>query len=104
MMVASTSNLSTVIQMVGDRFELGVAPFPMVDEQATGGVNVGGGALYALDNGSGNENLTWQFVKFATSGTALAWHIQRLFPVNEGTTHGASVHLEATTLWVLSGN
>ncbi len=103
MMVASTSNLSTVIQMVGDRFELGVAPFPMVDEQATGGVNVGGGALYALDNGSGNQNQTWQFVKFATSKEQqLAWHIATgYFPVNEGTysMKAFQSHLDANPLY-----
>ncbi|MDT4762517.1 ABC transporter substrate-binding protein [Sphaerochaeta sp. PS] len=87
MMVGSTSNLTTIIQMVGDRFELGVANFPMVDEQATGGVNVGGGALYALDNGSGKSKQTWEFVKFATSAEQqLAWHIATgYFPVSEGT-------------------
>ncbi|NBK21236.1 MAG: ABC transporter substrate-binding protein [Spirochaetia bacterium] len=103
MMVASTSNLSTVIQMVGDRFELGVAPFPMVDENATGGVNVGGGALYALDNGSGNQNQTWEFVKFATSKSQqLAWHIATgYFPVNEGTysMEAFQTHLEANPLY-----
>ncbi len=103
MMVASTSNLSTVIQMVGDRFELGVAPFPMVDEQATGGVNVGGGALYALDNGSGNGEQAWQFVKFATSQEQqLAWHIATgYFPVNTGTytMEAFLTHLEANPLY-----
>ncbi|HKL60157.1 MAG TPA: ABC transporter substrate-binding protein [Sphaerochaeta sp.] len=103
MMVASTSNLSTVIQMVGDRFELGVAPFPMVDEQATGGVNVGGGALYALDNGSGNQAETWEFVKFATSKEQqLDWHIATgYFPVNEGTysMEAFQNHLEENPLY-----
>ncbi len=103
MMVGSTSNLSTVIQMVGDRFELGVSNFPMVDEQAIGGVNVGGGALYALDNGAGNENETWQFVKFATSKEQqLAWHIATgYFPVNEETYTMESfhTHLEANPLY-----
>jgi len=103
MMVGSTSNLSTVIQMIGDRFELGVANFPMVDEQATGGVNVGGGALYALDNGSGNQGQTWTFVKFATSKEQqLAWHIATgYFPVNEGTYTMApfQTHLDANPLY-----
>ncbi|MDY0288304.1 MAG: ABC transporter substrate-binding protein [Sphaerochaeta sp.] len=103
MMVGSTSNLSTVIQMVGDRFELGVANFPMVDEKATGGVNVGGGALYALDNGTDNAKETWQFVKFATSkDQQLAWHIATgYFPVNEGTyaMEGFHAHLEANPLY-----
>lgn len=87
MMVGSTSNLSTVLQLVGNRFEVGVANFPMVDEQATGGVNVGGGALYALNNNSDQGDQTWQFVKFATSAEQqLAWHIATgYFPVNVGT-------------------
>lgn len=103
MMVGSTSNLSTVIRMIGDRFELGVAPFPMVDEKATGGVNVGGGALYALDNGNDNANKTWQFVKFAISKEQqLAWHIATgYFPVNEGTyaMEEFQAHLEENPLY-----
>jgi sn-glycerol 3-phosphate transport system substrate-binding protein len=87
MMAASTSKLTTVMQMVGDRFELGVASLPMVNEKATGGVNVGGGALYAFDNGSGNSEAAWEFVKFATSSKQqLAWHIATgYFPVNAKT-------------------
>jgi len=87
MIVASTSNLTTIQSMVGDRFEFAVAPFPMVDEKATGGVNVGGGAIYALNNGSGNEGAAWEFVKFATSAKQqLVWHIATgYFPVNRDT-------------------
>ena len=103
MMVGSTSNLSTVIQMIGENFELGVANFPMVDEKATGGVNVGGGALYALDNGSGNAGQAWEFVKFATSKEQqLAWHIATgYFPVNTGTytMEAFQTHLEANPLY-----
>jgi sn-glycerol 3-phosphate transport system substrate-binding protein len=84
MMAASTSKLTTVIQMVGNRFELGVAYLPRVNEEATGGVNVGGGALYAFDNGLGNREATWEFVKFATSKEQqFAWHkASGYFPVN----------------------
>jgi len=87
MIVASTSNLTTIHSMVGDRFEVGVAPFPMVDEKATGGVNVGGGAIYALNNGSHNESAAWEFVKFATSAKQqYAWHIATgYFPVHRDT-------------------
>lgn len=103
MMVGSTSNLSTLIQMIGDRFELGVANFPMVDEKATGGVNVGGGALYALDNNSGNQAETWEFVKFATSKEQqLAWHIATgYFPVNAETysMEAFQTHVEANPLY-----
>ena len=76
MIVASTSNLTTILSMVGNRFEVGVADFPMVDEDATGGVNVGGGAIWAFDNGSGNADAAWEFVKFVTSAEQqFAWHI-----------------------------
>jgi sn-glycerol 3-phosphate transport system substrate-binding protein len=87
MIVASTSNLTTIEQMVGDRFEIGVAHFPMVNEQATGGVNVGGGALWALDNQSGNSAATWEFVKFLTSAEQqLSWHIATgYFPIHRDT-------------------
>ncbi|HZJ88834.1 MAG TPA: ABC transporter substrate-binding protein [Sphaerochaeta sp.] len=87
MIFASTSNLTTIEQMVGDRFELGVAPLPMVDEAATGGVNVGGGALWAVDNESGNEKAAWEFVKFLTAKEQqLFWHIETgYFPVHRDT-------------------
>lgn len=50
MIFASSSNLSTIISSVGDNFEVKVAPLPMVDDKATGGVSVGGGAIYAFTN------------------------------------------------------
>lgn len=86
-MAASTSNLTTMLAMTEGKFTLGVAPLPMVDEEATGGVNIGGGALYALDNGSGHENAAWTFVHYAVSAEQqLAWHVATgYFPVNEGT-------------------
>ena len=50
MMLASSSNLSTVISTVANNFEVGVAAVPMVDKYATGGVCVGGGAMYAFQS------------------------------------------------------
>ena len=87
MILASTSNLSTIVSMVGDRFEVGVANMPMVDENATGGVNVGGGAIWAFDNGKNNQWAIWEFLKFATSAEEqLKWHIATgYFPVNVDT-------------------
>ncbi|MFA7559680.1 MAG: ABC transporter substrate-binding protein [Sphaerochaeta sp.] len=87
MILASTSNLATIVSMVGDRFEVGVANLPMVDENATGGVNVGGGAIWAFDNGKGHEWAIWEFLKFATSpNQQLKWHIATgYFPVNIAT-------------------
>lgn len=87
MTLKSTSQLTTMIEMTQGKFELGVAPLPMVDEDATGGVNIGGGALYLLDNKTGQENEAWSFVQFAVSKEQqLAWHVATgYFPVNEGT-------------------
>ena len=87
MMLASTSQLTTVLDMVGNRFEVGVAYLPRVNDQATGGVNIGGGALYALDNGSGHSKAAWKFIEFAVSKEQqLAWHVATgYFPVNTGT-------------------
>jgi sn-glycerol 3-phosphate transport system substrate-binding protein len=87
MMAASTSQLTTVLEMVGDRFEVGVAYLPRVNDQATGGVNIGGGALYALENGSGHRDAAWKFIQYAVSKEQqLAWHVATgYFPVNNGT-------------------
>lgn len=87
MMAQSTSALTTMMEMTKGKFELGVANLPMVDEKATGGVNIGGGALYALDNKSGHQDAAFTFVAFAVSmEQQLAWHIATgYFPVNEGT-------------------
>ena len=47
-MLASSSNLSTVLNTVAGRFEVGTAFVPKTDEEATGGVNIGGGALFSF--------------------------------------------------------
>ena len=54
-MLASSSNLSTVIATVAGRFEVGTAFVPMVDEEATGGVNIGGGALFSFSDSEGTR-------------------------------------------------
>ncbi len=47
-MLASSSNLATVISNVAGGFEVGVAKVPMVNEQATGGTVISGGALFSF--------------------------------------------------------
>ncbi len=87
MMVASTSSLTTVIQAIDNRFELGVAPLPMVIEGADSGVNVGGGALFAFDRALDQEAAIATFIEYAVSPEQqLNWHIKTgYFPVNAGT-------------------
>lgn len=88
MFVTSTSSLSTVLESSEGRFEVGVGFFPKVDQQATGGVNVGGGAIFVFDNDNDpNKEATWEFLKFLSSSESqLYWHQQTgYFPVNKGT-------------------
>ncbi len=47
-MLSSSSNLTAVINSVGDSFEVGVSPVPVVNEAATGGAIVSGGALFSF--------------------------------------------------------
>lgn len=47
-MLASSSNLASVINSVSGEFEVGVAKVPMVNEKATGGTVISGGALFSF--------------------------------------------------------
>ena len=85
MFLASTSSLATVIEAVGDRFELGVGYLPQVNETATGGVNIGGGAIFVFENENDpQKKATWEFLKFLMNKESqLYWHQQTgYFPVN----------------------
>lgn len=84
MFSTSTSSLSTILDSVDGRFEVGVGYFPMVDEHATGGVNIGGGALFVFDNNNDpGKKATWEFLKYLMSPEVqLYWHQQTgYFPV-----------------------
>lgn len=85
--VASISNLTAIIDAVGDRFEVGVAAFPRVNDKATGGVNIGGGALFAIDKGEARNKAIWTFLKAATDKESqYQWHVSTgYFPVNKDT-------------------
>ena len=59
-MLASSSNLASVISAVDGAFEVGVAKVPMVNEQATGGTVISGGALFCFtDNRAVKEVLSY---------------------------------------------
>lgn len=82
----STSNLTTILDAIDGRFELGVAYLPKVNEEATGGVNIGGGALFTFDKSEKNEAI-WTFLKFLTSKESqFYWHTKTGYlPVNKDT-------------------
>lgn len=51
----------------GDNFSVGFAPVPKVNSSDTGGVSVGGGSLWIMDNGDDNRAAAaWDFIKFVT--------------------------------------
>ncbi|AEC02619.1 ABC transporter substrate-binding protein [Parasphaerochaeta coccoides] len=87
MIVASTSNLTTILQTIDGRFELGVAYFPRVTENSDGGVNIGGGSLMAFDRGLNQTDAAWEFIKFASSAEQQFIWLEKTgyFPVNLGT-------------------
>ena len=60
--LASSSNLTTIKANVGDRFELGVARVPMVDENATGGSNIGGGCLASFNDNPAVKEVIEYFI------------------------------------------
>lgn len=86
-MLASTSNLTSVLEAVDGRFEVAVAPLMKVNEEATGGVNLGGGALFTFHSTPEKESAVWTFMKFLTSAESqLEWHIATGYlPVNRHT-------------------
>ena len=59
------------------KFTVGFAPLPKVNPSDSGGVSVGGGSLWLMDNGdSKRADAAWQFVKFVTGAQQQAeWSI-----------------------------
>lgn len=76
MILASSASLTTVMQSVEGKFELGVAKLPQVDESATGGVSFGGSAIYPLNKGDDAKlKATYEFMKFLyTEDSQMTWH------------------------------
>ena len=81
-MLASSSNLSTVLSTVDGRFEVGTAFVPMTDEEATGGVNIGGGAMFSFSSGDAVKTVLDYLV---SEETQLEWAEKTGYmPVNTG--------------------
>lgn len=87
MILESTSSLGGLIKGAGDRFEIGTAYLPVLGtENANGGVIIGGGSLYVLNNGDeARQKAAWEFIKFAVSPEQqVAWaKTTGYFPVNK---------------------
>ena len=82
-MLASSSNLSTALENTDGLFKLGIAYVPMVNEEATGGVNIGGGCLAAFTNNSAVKEV----IEFMISPQSQAYWAENTgyMPVNKKT-------------------
>lgn len=84
MTLGSTASLKQILNDVNGKFEVGTAYFPKVSDSDKGGVSIGGGSLWALNNEDANRQAaTWEFVKFLVSPESQAyWNAQTgYFPV-----------------------
>ncbi len=84
MTLGSTASLKQILNDVNGKFEVGTAYFPKVSDSDQGGVSIGGGSLWALNNEDAERQAaTWEFVKFLVSPESQAyWNAQTgYFPV-----------------------
>ncbi len=84
MTLGSTASLKQILNDVNGKFEVGTAYFPKVSDEDQGGVSIGGGSLWALNNENPDkEAAVWEFVKFLVSPESQAyWNSQTgYFPV-----------------------
>lgn len=84
MTLGSTASLKQILNDINGKFEVGTAYFPKVQDSDKGGVSIGGGSLWALNNeNQEKQKATWEFVKFLVSPESQAyWNSQTgYFPV-----------------------
>ncbi|MTK08649.1 MAG: ABC transporter substrate-binding protein [Hungatella sp.] len=84
MTLGSTASLKQILNDVNGKFEVGTAYFPKVSDEDKGGVSIGGGSLWALNNNDANkQKAVWEFVKFLVSPESQAyWNSQTgYFPI-----------------------
>lgn len=84
MTLGSTASLKQILNDVNGKFEVGTAYFPKVSREDKGGVSIGGGSLWALNNEDADRQAAvWEFVKFLVSPESQAyWNVQTgYFPV-----------------------
>jgi sn-glycerol 3-phosphate transport system substrate-binding protein len=97
-LTTSTSNLASLLTQIDNRFELGCAYFPRINDASNFGATVSGSALFMFNKGEGAKTAAaWELVKFMTSGP-----IQARFsvatgytPVNTGS-YGEKIYTDYT--------
>lgn len=77
MTISSSSLISTVAKTVGENFEVGVAPMPLIDPQTDCGIPVGGGTLWLANKGEPEkERAAFEFLKYMIQPEPQAeWHM-----------------------------
>jgi len=74
MTLESTAALKSLLNNVGDKFEIGVAYFPSINKDDVGGVSVGGGSLWMLDTKDNTRmDATWEFLKYMVNAENQAY-------------------------------
>ena len=71
MVIMTSSRIQTIADLVGDKFEWGVAPIPTVSGEDVGGAYPSGSGLYMLDrDDEAKKAAAWEFVQFMISPEA----------------------------------
>lgn len=67
MILESTGALNGLKKGAGDRFEIGTAFTPSLNDSKDGGTIIGGGSLWMIDNKDiDKEKATWEFIKYTS--------------------------------------
>ena len=81
-LTASTASLTSLLDQIDGRFELGAAYFPRINSASNFGATVSGSGLFMFDKGNAaRTDAAWEFIKFMTSA-----EIQARFAVATGYT------------------
>ncbi len=83
---STTASLRALVTSAEGKFEVGTAFLPKPDNAKDGGVVVGGGSLYILNNRpEAEQNAAFEFIKFVLSPEQQAiWHVNTgYFPVTK---------------------
>lgn len=99
MIIESTASLKSILDGVGNKFEVGTAYLPALNDSKDGGVIIGGASLWILNNKPKEyQKAAWEFVKFMVSpGEQVFWNENTgYFPVTKEAydLHEMSAHLE----------
>ncbi|MBQ9325513.1 MAG: extracellular solute-binding protein [Clostridia bacterium] len=66
-MTGSSSNIASVLEKVGDSFEVGIAPYPRVSQDASYGASVNGSCLVMFDHADASrKSAAWELVRYLT--------------------------------------